>query len=1157
MVTLKRLHIYLFLFAFVAFAACEVVDETTLPSEEEVVLVDMSFMATIDDETGTKTALDGTLEDDNRKVLWQPDDRIGLVGVTSSSGVAQIYELINIVSEPSESVVFTGPSPIASTYWAIYPYDSDSSGDLSKGTLVFDLPSVQKYVEGSFDPDSTPMVAKAAQGKPLCFKNLCGLLALQLTGEIAVESIVFIGRDSGGKNMPVCGTYSVDMNYESVPEITRILNSSDGTSGTYVTLQCDVPVQLKTDEAVPFYIVLPPATYDTFVVMITTSDGDVMIREGRNPLTIKRSDVQPTDNLGYAENVYVDLSERGTSNCYIVSEPGLYSFDATVIGNGDFGLVYGEAFHTDNTKIEPSSVELLWEDSNSLIRNIAYGDGKVTFIATGTEGNALIAVKDAEGSILWSWHIWITDQPKDQTYENDVLGEFIMLDRNVGAIRADRGTGDEWQESIGLHYQWGRKDPLVQGKINNYYNQLTAGEAIKYPTYFINSSPWTSETSVNYWHTEQKTMYDPCPVGYRMPPEDVWYGFTDNGASQYVNENHVASTTFDNGYWFYCNSSSEVAWYPASGYFTSAGGRSETSYGYAWSANKSGGSGYRIGFNNNGYVYQNQTNSMFFAFPVRCMKDEGYVDTSYPYVTLDSITDITSDSAVINCNVRIEGISPVTERGIIYSTESDFSVDAGVKLTSESLEESDYSITLEGLDHSTRYYVRAYAINERGAYYSEEKAFYTPYSGNAVDLSANGTANCYIVPPVYSSYEFDCTVKGNSEESVGTPESAAVLWESRLNTNVLETGCVVESVALEDGKVKFMLPFDTKPGNALIAVKDADGNILWSWHIWVVDFDPVQTGQVYYSGNMLMDRNLGALDIIPSSSDYGAYGLFYQWGRKDPFLIPDRGTTVPVNAITAVYEDLSSIDLTVPTPTVVYDNSYWGEDATLWGPVKTIYDPCPPGWKVPDRDVWDRIQKSHLTNVNSTYRIIPEPYAVPQAYYPMAGEGDGWNSQIVSNFNSSGRWWIAEINSGRSARNLYMHWNGDFNFSVMDVDQRCSVRCMKEAYFEVITGEVFNIKGTSFEVTGEFTSDDGTEITEAGFVISEVDPLTAVDRMQVASQSVDSPFTMTISNLKSKTKYYVRAYAKCGRNIKYGEVISLTTNQAANSEGYVEGEFEW
>ena len=118
-----------------------------------------------------------------------------------------------------------------------------------------------------------------------------------------------------------------------------------------------------------------------------------------------------------------------TANCYIISEAGDYRIQAV---KGNSREPVGEV----------SAVEVLWEtfgtdtapQPGDLIAQVSYDSDKNTIaFSTGAEflkGNAAIAAKDAEGTILWSWHIWMTDQPKDQVYLNDAG---IMMDRNLGA----------------------------------------------------------------------------------------------------------------------------------------------------------------------------------------------------------------------------------------------------------------------------------------------------------------------------------------------------------------------------------------------------------------------------------------------------------------------------------------------------------------------------------------------------------------------------------------------------------------------------------------------------------------------------------------------------------------------------------------------------
>ena len=130
-------------------------------------------------------------------------------------------------------------------------------------------------------------------------------------------------------------------------------------------------------------------------------------------------------------------------------------------------------------------------------------------------------------------------------------------------------------------------------------------------------------------------------------------------------------------------------------------------------------------------------------------------------------------------------------------------------------------------------------------------------------------------------------------------------------------------------------------------VKDASGQILWSWHIWVVDYDPNLTAQTYLSGSVMMDRNLGALDAGTTTT---AYGLLYQWGRKDPFVAPvsenNFAQTTPANTLSSV-DNIADYNYSIQNPRVALRGS-WDNNNNLWDNEKTIYDPCPAGWRVPD-----------------------------------------------------------------------------------------------------------------------------------------------------------------------------------------------------------------
>ena len=96
------------------------------------------------------------------------------------------------------------------------------------------------------------------------------------------------------------------------------------------------------------------------------------------------------------------------------------------------------------------------------------------------------------------------------------------------------------------------------------------------------------------------------------------------------------------------------------------------------------------------------------------------------------------------------------------------------------------------------------------------------------DLGRKGTANCYIVKEA-GEYKFKA-VKGNGDEAVAAA-TAELLWETWNNVEEVTANSVIATVGFEDGYVTFTTPETLKPGNAVIAAKDAAGVILWCFFI--------------------------------------------------------------------------------------------------------------------------------------------------------------------------------------------------------------------------------------------------------------------------------------------------------------------------------------
>lgn len=160
-----------------------------------------------------------------------------------------------------------------------------------------------------------------------------------------------------------------------------------------------------------------------------------------------------------------------------------------------------------------------------------------------------------------------------------------------------------------------------------------------------------------------------------------------------------------------------------------------------------------------------------------------------------------------------------------------------------------------------------------------------------VDLSADETANCYIINTEQTAY-FRADVKGNGLEDgnsryfaltdsyISDASYAMLAWESTFDGDRTRSSNIIIGEPIYSAEHKSIF-FTTgqNEGNALIALCDASGRILWSWHIWITN-EPI--GHSTANGIEWMNRNLGALSNEPD--DVANRGMLYQWGRKDPFL---------------------------------------------------------------------------------------------------------------------------------------------------------------------------------------------------------------------------------------------------------------------------------
>lgn len=646
-----------------------------------------------------------------------------------------------------------------------------------------------------------------------------------------------------------------------------------------------------------------------------------------------------------ANRFLTNLSRYGTANTYIAASGNMgYCFDATVKGNGFNKLtdwegnvyvmpdasvtlnpVYVKVLHSEvllkydaylenyvsTTSEERENLQILSLRTEKLV------DGYALFDIDGVEGaeytdytlpymgNAVIAAYNAADEIIWTWHIWITDRP----YNVNLGNGYVVQDRNLGAC----SSSDAYDPLTvrGLYYQWGRRSHMHLNP-SVVSGPLTMNESHNYPGYLISSDTddWLKTNYDYLWGyvAERvdvvKTIYDPCPSGYRVSDSNTFRNLT------------IATTT-----------------------------KNPDDDGYTLNAGE-----YDIYFPDPDPDKKDTPPRLYSAAPSGTGK-------SYAYEVSETGVSPVSTSRKEKMNVRciVENSAPV-----VYNLDENQSASC-------------------------------HLIENPGYYRFDAQTLGNGVRGFNVVLSQGNISVVYID----NGYHPDPIVKVDVlswQGDVTTGSDYMTFSSVEHSTDEIETACPVKMLdggVLTEGNAYYYISNDTfASGNVILAGYDSNDNIVWTWHIWLV---PGGVGEEKWGNYTVLDRNLGATWRPASPSEVNAdnmnatVGFYYQWGRKDPFpmtssdgslyapmYLKNNGVWTKVTEIS--FQNAATIDESVRKPYVYFNGTdYWQTSWTnvigtslplrnIWGYtgvegtigdtfVKTMWDPCPAGYKVGSHEV--------------------------------------------------------------------------------------------------------------------------------------------------------------------------------------------------------------
>ncbi|MBQ9893400.1 MAG: hypothetical protein IJM35_09640 [Bacteroidales bacterium] len=395
-----------------------------------------------------------TPDGDGLPLEWTWNDSDKIVAVGESGTVTQNCVLVETTVEGN--AVFEVPE---GTQWVVYP---SAALTVSGTTGTYTIATKQNYNEGKVVGNgANPMIGKVTDGT-IRFTNLCGYIDFPLTGSKQLSKLTL--RTNVENSRHISGEATMDSSVD-LPVLEFPATATGGKKQySYVTVAAGGTA--LSSEPKHFYVVVPPATYKECCIVLEFADGTSASIVTGSEIKVNRNKVRriatvDTDALFNRVNEAIDLSANGgRANCYLVEKgesPAAYKFPAMKIKGGTF----------ENMK----NASIVWSESRTLINNICYDGEYISFLYGGNneDGNAVIGVDQnepaaANTSLLWNFHIWVTDKPADVITGSGMPQPF--MDRDLGATWAPETvaeiegmTLEQLLSSSGTFYQYGNHIP--------------------------------------------------------------------------------------------------------------------------------------------------------------------------------------------------------------------------------------------------------------------------------------------------------------------------------------------------------------------------------------------------------------------------------------------------------------------------------------------------------------------------------------------------------------------------------------------------------------------------------------------------------------------------------------------------------------------------
>ena len=441
------------------------------------------------------------------KLSWSEGDQVKVVLLnegkyTLDTEVYTIDHTTGTVAIPDNAAYMVYPATIIKsvTEAGVAELTIPETLSIANNNAIFDHSPMKGTVDGDF----------------VTFKNLMAYAKFPVKGTGKLTSAVLRTICNTTSDFhPISNNATLDITAD-VTNGGGVKMAANAGAGAFTWMRQNFSgegIDLSTNPSL--YFPVPAGDYENMGLVLVTSEGTHTIY-ANNKHTFNRSKVKsvsanPIDLAAHKPANPVSLAgTTGTAaqdyaSCYLVpNTAGSYEFPCTL---------------ADGTVLKDGvTAEIKWAEEAGMIKNLFYDKttNKISFKTNGTEGNALIVLTDNktyDETIVWSWHIWVTDTPKTLKVMGASTNSgvaYYLMDRVVGATWAPTSTiAETSQLAIGS----------TNVSMNNALSVEDASDACGVYFQYQNRTPYPRIKRLDYTGSEKVATMDNTRCG-------VMYGFS-------------------------------------------------------------------------------------------------------------------------------------------------------------------------------------------------------------------------------------------------------------------------------------------------------------------------------------------------------------------------------------------------------------------------------------------------------------------------------------------------------------------------------------------------------------------------------------------------------------------------------------------------------